>query len=86
MENGSNTGNGDMLFPNTAGINLSHYRENGGRANWYRGIFRHNIRNSNRFETGGTLNVLWMDGHVTRLDETTGADVLKKWYDPLGKH
>ncbi len=38
------------------------------------------------FETGGTLNVLWLGTHVSRLRETTGEVVPKRWYDPLGKN
>jgi prepilin-type N-terminal cleavage/methylation domain-containing protein/prepilin-type processing-associated H-X9-DG protein len=85
IENGNNTGNSDMLFPSPNGTNLTHYRQGGGRANWYRGIFRHNIRNRDDFETGGSLNILWLDGHVSALKETTGEGVLKRWYDPLNK-
>ena len=85
IENG-NANNSDMLFVGPAGTNLTHYREGGGRANWYRGIFRHNIRKLGDFETGGTLNVLWLDGHVTSMRETTGEDVQKRWYDPLDKY
>jgi prepilin-type N-terminal cleavage/methylation domain-containing protein/prepilin-type processing-associated H-X9-DG protein len=85
IENGEQAGNSDMLFPSPTGINLTHYREGGGRAAWYRGIFRHNIRSSERFRTGGTLNILWLDGHVSPRKETTGEGVLKRWYDPLGK-
>jgi prepilin-type processing-associated H-X9-DG protein len=85
IENGNAAGNSDMLFPSPNGINLTHYRQGGSRANWYRGIFRHNIRNRSDFETGGTLNVLWLDGHASSLAETTGEGVLKRWYDPLKK-
>jgi prepilin-type N-terminal cleavage/methylation domain-containing protein len=85
MENGDGASNGDMLFPGASGVNLVHYRKGGGRADWYRGIFRHNIRNRDDFETGGTLNILWLDDHVSSLTETTGQDVLRKWYDPLNK-
>jgi len=81
IENGN-----DMLFPGAGGVNLSQYREGGGRANWYRGIFRHNIRSGDEFETGGSLNILWLDGHVSPLQETTGEGVLKRWYDPLDKN
>jgi len=35
---------------------------------------------------GGSLNLLWLDTHVSRLNETTGEDVPKRWYDPLGKN
>lgn len=76
----------DMLFPGSGGVNLTHYREGGGRGNWYRGIFRHNIRASGDFRTDGTLNVLWLDGHVSSIRETTGEDVRKRWYDPLDKN
>ena len=86
IENGNNAGNSDMLFPSPNGTNLTHYREGGGRGNWYRGIFRHNIRARGDFETGGSLNMLWLDGHVSTLRETTGEGVLKRWYDPLNKH
>jgi prepilin-type N-terminal cleavage/methylation domain-containing protein/prepilin-type processing-associated H-X9-DG protein len=81
VENGN-----DMLCPDGSGINLSQYRKGGGRSNWYRGIFRHNMRMADDFETGGSLNILWLDGHVSSLKETTGQDVPKKWYDPLKKH
>jgi prepilin-type N-terminal cleavage/methylation domain-containing protein/prepilin-type processing-associated H-X9-DG protein len=86
VENGNGTGNGDMLFANSTGRNLVHYRQGGSRSNWYRGIFRHNIRNRSEYETGGTLNVLWLDGHTSTLRETLGQDVPKKWYDPLNTH
>jgi len=86
IENGASTGNADMLFVGPDGTNLTHYRRGGGRANWYRAIFRHNIRGSDDFETRGTLNILWLDGHVSSLRETTGEDVRKRWYDPLNKN
>ncbi len=77
----------DMLFndPPTEPENLTHYRE-GGRREHYRGIFRHNIRSSKGWETGGRLNVLWLDGHLGSIAETKGDDVLERWYDPLNKH
>lgn len=86
VEHGNMTSNSDMLFRSPTGINLTHYRAGGTRAHWYRGIFRHNMRSSADLETRGSLNVLWLDGHVTRLRETMGDDVLKRWYDPLGKN
>ncbi|UCG57099.1 MAG: type II secretion system protein [Phycisphaerales bacterium] len=93
IENGTGTGNSDMLFsPTPGGVNLRHYRQGGGRAPWYRGIFRHNTRSAGEFETGGSLNILWLDSHVTSLQETTGTDengqptVFKRWYDPLNKN
>lgn len=86
IENGANAGNSDMLFPSPNGTNLTHYREGGGRADWYRGIFRHNIRSGEPFKTGGSLNVLWLDGHASSIKETTGEGVYKRWYDPLDKN
>lgn len=86
IENGANSGNSDMLFPSPNGMNLTHYRRGASRARWYRGIFRHNVRSGDEFRTGGSLNILWLDSHVTSLNETTGQDVLKRWYDPLNKN
>jgi len=85
VEHGNRSANSDMLFPSPTGVNLTHYRT-GGRVNWYRGIFRHNIRATGDFRTFGSLNILWLDTHVSRLNETTGEDVPKRWYDPLGKN
>jgi prepilin-type N-terminal cleavage/methylation domain-containing protein len=86
IENGANAGNSDMLFPSPTGVNLTHYRQGGGRANWYRGIFRHNLRVGEDYRTGGSLNILWLDMHTSSLKETTGEGVLKRWYDPLNKN
>ena len=77
MEQGSR----DMFYndgPNTK--NLTDYREGGIRAEFYRGIFRHNIRISKDYETGGRANILRLDGHVDSLDETTGDNVPEEWY------
>jgi len=60
--------------------NLTHYREGGKRARFYRDIFRHNIRIYERFRTGGRANILWLDGHVSSLEETTGDNVPERWY------
>jgi len=71
----------DMFFNNGPGTNnLTDYREGGRRAKYYRDIFRHNIRANEPFRTGGRANVLWLDGHVSSLEETTGDDVPKRWY------
>jgi len=86
VEHGNKSGNSDMLFPSPTGVNLTHYRKGASRAHWYRGIFRHNVRSGGELHTGGTLNVLWLDTHVSRIRETEGRGVLKRWYDPLGKH
>ncbi|MBA7468465.1 hypothetical protein ES707_03716 [subsurface metagenome] len=61
-------------------MNLTHYRRGGGRFFSYRQIFRHNIRYGDDDRTGGRANILWLDGHVTALEETTGDDVPLKWY------
>ena len=60
-------------------MNLTQYRS-GSRAKQYRQIFRHNIRYADADRTGGRANILWLDGHVTALEETTGDDVPLRWY------
>lgn len=60
--------------------NLQHYRQGGGRSGYYRGIFRHAVKLSDEFKTGGYANVLWLDGHVSRIQETLGDDVPERWY------
>jgi len=71
----------DILFNSGPGtLNLTDYRKGGRRQNYYRHIFRHNIRRHEDFRTGGRLNVLWLDGHVSSIEETTGDDVPKRWY------
>jgi prepilin-type N-terminal cleavage/methylation domain-containing protein/prepilin-type processing-associated H-X9-DG protein len=80
IENGN-----DMLYANSSGRNFDHYRT-GNRKSWYRGIFRHSIKASKDDETGGKLNCLWLDGHVTTIKETLGKDIPKRWYDPLDKN
>jgi len=61
-------------------MNLTSYRKGGSRAFTYRQIFRHNIRYPDPYKTGGRANILWLDGHVTTLAETTGDDVPLRWY------
>lgn len=61
-------------------MNLTSYRQGGGRAFSYRQIFRHSIRYPDPYKTGGRANILWLDGHVTPLEETTGDDVRVRWY------
>jgi prepilin-type N-terminal cleavage/methylation domain-containing protein/prepilin-type processing-associated H-X9-DG protein len=75
-------GTSDCLHNNNnpGGTNLTSYRQGGSRSYSYRQIFRHNIRRADDFETGGRLNVLWLDGHVTHIEETTGDDVPLSWY------
>ncbi len=75
----------DMFHNSGTGtMNLTAYREGGNRAKFYRGIFRHNIRSSDPYETGGRANILWLDAHVSPLNETTGDDVPAWWY--TGNH
>jgi len=92
IENGN-----DMLFdpdgPSGSRTNLASYRptpnttpDPSSRPALYRGIFRH-LRTSNKdWETGGRLNILWLDGHVSDLKETFGEEILKSYYDPLNKN
>jgi prepilin-type N-terminal cleavage/methylation domain-containing protein/prepilin-type processing-associated H-X9-DG protein len=61
-------------------MNLTQYRPGGSRHFAYRQIFRHNIRYADADRTGGRANILWLDGHVSFLNETTGDDVLLRWY------
>jgi prepilin-type N-terminal cleavage/methylation domain-containing protein/prepilin-type processing-associated H-X9-DG protein len=71
----------DMFFNDGPGTkNLTQYREGSSRARFYRDIFRHNIRYYEPFRTGGRANILWLDGHVSALEETTGDNVPKRWY------
>ena len=74
-------GSKDMFFNDGPGTNnLQHYRQGGHRAKHYRDIFRHNIRVDEPLRTGGRANILWLDGHVSSLEETTGDDVPERWY------
>jgi prepilin-type N-terminal cleavage/methylation domain-containing protein/prepilin-type processing-associated H-X9-DG protein len=61
-------------------MNLTSYRKGGSRYFSYRQIFRHNIRYADADRTGGRTNILWLDGHVTFLNETTGDDCELRWY------
>ena len=60
-------------------MNLTHYRT-ANRRDHYRFIWRHAIKFNEDFKTGGYANVLWLDGHVSRIQETTGDDVPERWY------
>ena len=63
-------------------MNLTKYRKSCGGSRWfaYRQIWRHNIRFSDPEKTGGRANILWLDGHVSHLEETTGDNVPMRWY------
>ena len=74
-------GSEDMFHNDGPGTNnLRHYRPGRNRSEHYRKIFRHSIRFSDDFKTGGRANILWLDGHVNSLDETTGDNVRESWY------
>ena len=62
------------------GRNLTQYREGSSRFFAYRQIFRHNIRYSDPGRTGGRATLLWLDGHVSSLNETNGDDFPLRWY------
>ena len=73
-------GSRDMFHNDGPGsMNLTHYRQGGSRARFYRGIFRHNVRSGDAFKTNGRANLLWLDAHVSPLAETTGDDI-PEWY------
>jgi len=86
IEQGDDPTHNDMLCLGKGTVNLGHYRQGGERQDWYRGIFRHNVSRSGNWETGGTLNTLWLDNHVSRIKETLGNDIPNRYYDPKGKH
>ena len=76
-------GTGDAFHNNDiqGAMNLTQYRPPGGsRTEHYRKIFRHRIRFGDPQKTGGRANILWLDGQVSSLDETTGDDVRRIWY------
>ena len=84
-------GTSDCLHNNDVpgAMNLTQYRKSQGGSRWfsYRQIFRHNVRYYDDERTGGRTNTLWLDGHVTAIEETTGDDVPLRWYtgDPPKK-
>ena len=77
-------GSGDSFHNNDmpGTFNLSSYRKSQGGSRWfsYRDIWRHNVRRYEDEATGGRSNTLWLDGHVTGIEETTGDDVPSRWY------
>ncbi len=74
----------DMFHNDGPGtMNLRQYRPPGGdpqRMPQYRGIFRHAMKFDDDYQTGGKANLLWLDGHVSWLWETTGDNVPERWY------
>ncbi|MFH1717309.1 MAG: type II secretion system protein [Planctomycetota bacterium] len=75
-------GTDDCLHNNNhpGAMNLTGYRQGGSRSYAYRQIFRHNVRRSDPYQTGGRTNVLWLDQHVSPIEETTGDDVPLSYY------
>jgi prepilin-type N-terminal cleavage/methylation domain-containing protein/prepilin-type processing-associated H-X9-DG protein len=75
-------GAGDCFHNNDVpgAMNLTSYRQGGSRAFSYRQIFRHNTRYPDPYKTGGRANILWLDGHASPLEETTGDDCRLRWY------
>ena len=78
--NEASTGDGFHNNDTPGTMNLTQYRGGASRAHAYRQIFRHNIRYPYPDKTGGRANILWLDGHVSALEETTGDDVPVRWY------
>ena len=78
-------GHQDMLFAWSGQPNMNHYRTRD-RTEWYRALFRHNTSRGDPFRTGGTTNILWLDNHVSKFQETTGEELLPVMYDPLRKN
>ena len=77
-------GTSDCFHNNNSpgGMNLTSYRKSRGGNRWYsyRQIFRHNVRYGDDERTGGRTNILWLDAHVSALEETTGDNVPLSWY------
>jgi prepilin-type N-terminal cleavage/methylation domain-containing protein/prepilin-type processing-associated H-X9-DG protein len=87
IEQGNDNANNDMFCPGSPNMPLTHYIQGGSRSAWYRGIFRHNIRLSDPFKTGGRVNVLWLDNHVSVIEEEEvfNLEIPNRSYDPLWK-
>jgi len=87
IENGGR----DMFFQYGGVGPLSHYdpRKGGSRQDWYRAIWRHNTARGSGDRTGGRCNILWLDQHVSVIEESFIMDQLRgeiRWYDPLKKY
>lgn len=85
IENGYN----DMFFDLSDSQRALKQYTDGGRTAVYRAIFRHNIRLNDDYRTGGVANVLWLDSHVSAIEEKTIMDDHEgkvRWYDPLEKY
>ncbi|MBN2375657.1 MAG: hypothetical protein JXD22_04610 [Sedimentisphaerales bacterium] len=71
-------GSNDMFYSYQGNINLSQWRGTGPAGMWpydfaVRECFRHH----------GQSNTLWLDGHVSPINETFGEDVPQIWYYPF---
>ena len=64
----------DMFCTGSKDINLSQWRFDliGDYPNGIEECFRHRKAS----------NTLWLDGHISEIEESTGEDVRNKWYDP----
>jgi prepilin-type N-terminal cleavage/methylation domain-containing protein/prepilin-type processing-associated H-X9-DG protein len=85
IENGQE----DMFFDYGGKPALEQFIGDQTRSDVYRAIFRHNIRRHDEFRTGGIANILWLDAHVSSIEEKTIMDDNLgnvKWYDPLEKN
>ena len=66
--------NGDMFHIRPGeSINLTQWRKGGPT-----GEFTEAVREC--FRHRGVSNTAWLDGHVSEIEETTGEDILRKWY------
>ena len=79
----------DMFTMNAGGINLSQWRQNYivPYPECVSECFRHNRSSYTRKNMRdpyavekGLANNLWLDGHVSKIDETKGEDVQYRWY------
>lgn len=68
----------DMFCPYNGGINLSSWR---GTA--YGGLWPYDFGVRECFRHHGQSNTLWLDGHVSPINETYGEDVPEVWYNPF---
>jgi len=87
IEQGNDDDGNDMFCPGRPHMPLTHYLQGNGREDWYRGILRHNVRFQEPWKTGGRANVLWLDNHVSTVEEVDvfNLEIPDRAYDPLWK-